>query len=124
MLYNRNKDDGVRAGSVALVAPLRLQDLAEISSVLALLAALLYRHFRKKYLLRSQRQWAETLDSVTDCILVHDDAFRIIRVNRALRRRLGRHRRRAAPSAVRSRFAPASTVEPVSLLRRPIRGWK
>ncbi|MGC2324891.1 MAG: PAS domain-containing protein, partial [Terriglobales bacterium] len=71
-------------------APLRLQDLAEISSVLALLAALLYRHFRKKYLQRSQRQWAETLDSVTDCILVHDGAFRIMRVNRALRRRLGR----------------------------------
>ncbi len=105
-------------------APLRLQDLAEISSVLALLAALLYRHFRKKYLQRSQRQWAETLDSVTDCILVHDGAFRIMRVNRALRRRLGRPAAALLASAVRIRFAPPSTVEPVSLLRRPIRGWK
>ena len=63
-----------------------------ISVVLLLLATalLLYRDLREKYRLRSQRQWADTLDSFGDCILVHDDAFRIIKVNRALLQRLGR----------------------------------
>jgi len=64
---------------------------AEISVVLLLLAPawLLYRNLREKYRLRSQQQWADTLDSFGDCILVHDDAFRILKVNRALLQRLG-----------------------------------
>jgi PAS domain S-box-containing protein len=64
---------------------------AEVSVVLMLLAVslLLYRSLREKYLLRSQQQWANTLDSLADCILVHDDAFRIIKVNQALLKRLG-----------------------------------
>ena len=66
--------------------------LAEISAVLLLLATawLLYRNLRKKYRPRSQPQWDGTLDSFGDCILVHDDAFRIIKANRALLKRLGR----------------------------------
>lgn len=41
-------------------------------------------------ILRSQRQWISTFDSIDDVILVHDSEFRIIKVNRALLRRLGR----------------------------------
>lgn len=41
-------------------------------------------------MVRSQRQWANTFDSIEDSILVHDDGFRILRVNRALLNRLGR----------------------------------
>ena len=51
---------------------------------------MLYRNLREKYRLRSQQQWADTLDSFGDGILVHDDAFRILKVNRALLQRLGR----------------------------------
>lgn len=39
---------------------------------------------------RSQRQWVSTFDSIEDIILVHDDAGRIMRTNRALLQRLGR----------------------------------
>ena len=38
-------------------APLRLVNLAEVSLLLALLTAMLYRHFREKYLLRSEAEW-------------------------------------------------------------------
>ncbi len=40
--------------------------------------------------MRSQRQWISTFDSIEDIILVHDDAGRIMRTNRALLQRLGR----------------------------------
>jgi len=39
---------------------------------------------------RSQRQWASTFDSIDDRIFVHDADFRIMRVNRAMVRQLGR----------------------------------
>jgi PAS domain S-box-containing protein len=39
---------------------------------------------------RSQRQWVSTFDSIDDIILVHDDAGRIMRTNRALLQRLGK----------------------------------
>jgi len=38
---------------------------------------------------RSQRQWVSTFDSIDDRILVHDPDARIMRVNRALLRQLG-----------------------------------
>ncbi len=41
-------------------------------------------------MVRSQRQWANTFDSIEDSILVHDDDFRIVRVNRALLSRLNK----------------------------------
>jgi two-component system, NtrC family, sensor kinase len=64
----------------------------EISAVLLLLAAalLLYRALLAKRELRSRQRWADTLDSFGDSILVHDDAFRIRKINRTLLRRLGR----------------------------------
>jgi PAS domain S-box-containing protein len=39
---------------------------------------------------RSQREWISTFDSMEDLILVHDSQNRIMKVNRALLRRLGR----------------------------------
>jgi two-component system NtrC family sensor kinase len=39
---------------------------------------------------RSQREWISTFDSMEDFILVHDSQNRIMKVNRALLRRLGR----------------------------------
>ena len=38
--------------------------------------------------MRSQRQWVSTFDSIEDIIIVHDDAGRIMRTNRALLARL------------------------------------
>jgi two-component system NtrC family sensor kinase len=38
----------------------------------------------------SQRQWLSTIDAIDDCILVHDSEPRILRLNKALARRLGR----------------------------------
>jgi two-component system NtrC family sensor kinase len=40
--------------------------------------------------MRSQRQWVSTFDSIDDIILVHDDRGRIMRTNRALLQRLGK----------------------------------
>ncbi|MGH9579940.1 MAG: GAF domain-containing protein, partial [Terriglobales bacterium] len=39
--------------------------------------------------MRTQRQWASTFDSIEDIVLVHDEAFQIIKANRALVNRLG-----------------------------------
>jgi two-component system NtrC family sensor kinase len=39
-------------------------------------------------ILRSQKQWVSTFDSIEDCILVHDQNFRILKINRALLNRL------------------------------------
>src|SRR5712692_6746342 len=40
--------------------------------------------------LRSQRQWRNTFDSIQDIILAHDSDFRIIKANHSLLQRLGR----------------------------------
>jgi PAS domain S-box-containing protein len=40
--------------------------------------------------LRAQRQWMNTFDSIQDLILAHDADFRILRANQALLQRLGR----------------------------------
>ena len=45
--------------------------------------------------LRSQRQWMNTFDSIQDLILAHDSEYRIIKANQALLQRLGQ-----APFAV------------------------
>ena len=42
-------------------------------------------------ILRSQRQWVSTFDSIQDLIVVHDEQSRIIKVNRALAVRIGYH---------------------------------
>ncbi len=38
----------------------------------------------------SRRQWLATVDSIDDCILVHDDQPSVLRLNRALAQRIGR----------------------------------
>jgi PAS domain S-box-containing protein len=40
----------------------------------------------------SRHEWASTFDSIRDCILVHDNEYRIVRANRSLLSRLGRSR--------------------------------
>ncbi len=40
-------------------------------------------------IIRSHRQWISTFDSIADLILVHDSAFRILKLNRAVLQRLG-----------------------------------
>jgi two-component system NtrC family sensor kinase len=40
-------------------------------------------------ILRSQRQWANTFDALPDPILVHDEAFRVMKANRALLNKVG-----------------------------------
>ena len=40
-------------------------------------------------ILRSQRQWANTFDAMPDPILVHDESYSVVRVNRALLGKLG-----------------------------------
>ncbi len=40
-------------------------------------------------ILRSQRQWANTFDALPDPIFVHDETFRVVKVNRALLNKVG-----------------------------------
>lgn len=40
-------------------------------------------------ILRSQQQWANTFDALPDPILVHDEAFRVVKANRALLNKVG-----------------------------------
>ena len=40
-------------------------------------------------ILQSQKQWVSTFDSIQDSVLVHDESFRIVKANYALRERLG-----------------------------------
>ena len=42
----------------------------------------------RERIVRSQRQWVHTFDSIDDMILLHDENFKILKVNRALMRRL------------------------------------
>ncbi len=42
----------------------------------------------RERIVRSQRQWVHTFDSIEDMILLHDDNHKILKVNRALMRRL------------------------------------
>jgi two-component system NtrC family sensor kinase len=44
----------------------------------------------REQILRSQRQWVNTFDSIEDLILVHDADFRILKVNHPLLKRLNR----------------------------------
>lgn len=63
-------------------------------------------------ILYSQRQWVNTFDSIRDFILVHDENYRIIRVNRAFAARLN-----AAPADVAGRavhdLLPYTDTQPV-----------
>jgi PAS domain S-box-containing protein len=50
----------------------------------------LYRRLCRKYLVGAEQQWAQIFDSLPDCVLVHKEGFRIVQVNEALLKRLGR----------------------------------
>jgi len=64
---------------------------------------LAFENFRLvEQILRSQRQWANTFDSIHDMVLVHDAEFRIMKANRALLERL-----RMAPADVVGRICAA-----------------
>jgi PAS domain S-box-containing protein len=64
---------------------------------------LAFENFRLvEQILRSQRQWANTFDSIHDMVLVHDSEFRIMKANRALLERL-----RMAPADVVGRLCGA-----------------
>jgi len=47
-------------------------------------------HQRFTRLERAQIEWLKTFDSIEDLILVHDNNYQVVRVNRALAERLGR----------------------------------
>src|SRR5262249_12521979 len=64
---------------------------------------LAFENFRLvEQILRSQRQWANTFDSIHDMVLVHDSEYRIMKSNRALLERL-----RMAPADVVGRICGA-----------------
>jgi PAS domain S-box-containing protein len=70
--------------------------------------------------MRSQRQWISTFDSIEDIILVHDDAGRIMRTNRALHQKLGKavHEIIQQPMGTVFPNVPGSVVCPYCLERR------
>jgi len=52
-------------------------------------AALSLENFRRfSQLERSKRQWVEDIDAISDYIVVHDRAWKIVRTNRSLRHTL------------------------------------
>ncbi|ABF41498.1 multi-sensor hybrid histidine kinase [Candidatus Koribacter versatilis Ellin345] len=66
------------------------EELAFLSSIADQLGIGLENQHMFEQVVRSQRQWVSTFDSIDDIILVHDDAGRIMRTNRALLQRLGK----------------------------------
>jgi PAS domain S-box-containing protein len=57
---------------------------------------------------RSQRQWNRTFDAIEDGVLVHDDHYRIIKVNRSLLGKLGKEYRDVIGATCESVFPGAS----------------
>lgn len=59
---------------------------------------------------RSSRQWAEMFDSISDFMLLHDDQQKILRVNRSLSEKLGKHPAAVLGLPVRDLFGLSSTA--------------
>src|SRR5713226_2967461 len=100
--------DGERLGTLCLLhkkASLRAGDRTLLRA-LASHAALSLENFRRfSQLERSKRQWVEDIDAISDFIVVHDRAWKIVRTNRSLASHLG--------------VPPAALVgEPVASLRQ------
>jgi two-component system NtrC family sensor kinase len=80
-------------GTLSLGSKRRLSYTAEEMAFLATSAhqlGLAVENLRLvEQILRSQRQWINTFDSIQDLILVHDPEFHIVRVNQALLQRIG-----------------------------------
>src|SRR5258708_36271603 len=84
--------DNERLGTVCLVRNRKTLSVDEkrLLHALASHAALSLENFRRfSQLERSKRQWVEDIDAISDYIVVHDRAWRIVRTNRSLANHLG-----------------------------------
>lgn len=92
ILVRIESSDGERLGCLCLLRKRRqLEDPErQLLRALASHAALTLVNFRRfSQLERSKRQWVEDIDAITDYIVVHDRAWRILRTNRTLASLLG-----------------------------------
>src|SRR5277367_3320501 len=87
-----NASDGERLGMVCLLRRRKSLDAKEkkLLHALASHAALSLENFRRfSQLEKSKRQWVEDIDAISDYIVVHDRAWKILRTNRSLASHLG-----------------------------------
>ncbi|HXL22258.1 MAG TPA: PAS domain S-box protein [Candidatus Dormibacteraeota bacterium] len=84
--------DGERLGTLCLLMDRKAisTDEVHLLEALASHAALSLENFRRfSQLERSKRQWVEDIDAISDYIVVHDRAWKIVRTNRSLASHLG-----------------------------------
>jgi len=84
--------DGERLGTLCLLRDRKTLTSNEktLLEALASHAALSLENFRRfSQLERSKRQWVEDIDAISDYIVVHDRAWKIVRTNRSLASHLG-----------------------------------
>jgi PAS domain S-box-containing protein len=84
--------DGERLGVLCLLREHKRLDTGDkhLLNALASHAALSIENFRRfSQLERSKRQWVEDIDAISDYIVVHDRAWKIVRTNRSLASHLG-----------------------------------
>src|SRR6202790_4611601 len=84
--------DGERLGTLCLLMDRKAisTDERNLLHALASHAALSIENFRRfSQLERSKRQWVEDIDAISDYIVVHDRAWKIVRTNRSLASHLG-----------------------------------
>src|SRR5580692_5811342 len=84
--------DGERLGMLCLLRRRKSLDAKEkkLLHALASHAALSLENFRRfSQLEKSKRQWVEDIDAISDYIVVHDRAWKIVRTNRSLASHLG-----------------------------------
>jgi PAS domain S-box-containing protein len=84
--------DGEALGALCLLRGRKRIDSEEkrLLHALASHAALSIENFRRfSQLERSKRQWVEDIDAISDYIVVHDTAWKIVRTNRSLASHLG-----------------------------------
>ncbi len=87
-----NASDGERLGMLCLLRRQKNLDAKEkrLLHALASHAALSLENFRRfSQLEKSKRQWVEDIDAISDYIVVHDRAWKILRTNRSLASHLG-----------------------------------
>ena len=84
--------DDERLGTLCLIRDRKTLGANEkrLLNALASHAALSLENFRRfSQLERSKRQWVEDIDAISDYIVVHDRAWKIVRTNRSLASHLG-----------------------------------
>jgi PAS domain S-box-containing protein len=87
-----NASDGERLGMLCLLRRRKSLHAKEkkLLHALASHAALSLENFRRfSQLEKSKRQWVEDIDAISDYIVVHDRAWKIVRTNRSLASHLG-----------------------------------